>query len=1373
MLGSSGFATPSLLPTAQISLLRDNRRPLILRALIDSGSQVSFISAEAARHLHAPLLPGCVKVTGLGSGSGISCPGYLPALIDIPRSPPLKIRLFAIDSIAESLPSSPVDLTPWSHLRELPLADPLLSHPLPVELLLGVDVLSHIILPEIITSPDGGPLALNTVFGWCVMGHCLSPNTRRHISWAPEVQDNEGKTYRHPHRHGRRLISSRTSYDSQQHLRFKGPFDPSHPASCIESSPHSYDFTSSDLSIAPPLSASNLIRTFTAITNLQLHRDLQKFWELESVKVAPPSLSADEQRCEDFFVASVSRDSTGRYITPLPLVANELGESYYRALNQFRRLERRLQRDPTLKDAYDAFMREYLDLGHMIPAPPPHKTSAATYYLPHHPVHRAGDPPSKIRVVFNASSKSSNGKSLNDISLTGPKLQSDIVSIITRSRTHRFIFIADIKQMYRQILVPPEHQDLQRIIWRFSPDQPVTSYRLRTVTYGVSSSPYLAIRTLHQLARDEGSNYPLAASALLRDSYVDDIITGAATIADARRLRDQLIALLRAGGFELRKWAANSPLITQDLPSDHCRLDPQLLFAEPENNHTVKILGLVWSADRDSFSYRVDSEQIPATKRLILSKLARIYDPPGWLTPITFTAKLFVQKLWAGHLDWDEPAPEEINREWDAFQTQLNHVEGLSIPRYFNFFHESRSRHRLIGFCDASEQGYAAVLYLQSTASSGEISVSLLLAKSRVAPLKKVSLPRLELCGAHLLASLVSRACQMFEQTFEDITAFSDSAVALAWIRGEPRRWKEFVANRVAEIQDSIPPAHWRHINGRDNPADCASRGLFPAALPCHPLWWKGPPWLAHPSNQWPSTRMDSPTSAVDAERRPSPKVIVCVAVTELNLESRYSSLIRLQRIASWCLRFSRNCRNPPQRLTGPLSAQELRSALNRLVKEIQRTALSEEYAAASNPNSPSRLKRTLQLFIDPEGILRVGGRLSLSPKPFATKHPAVLPKNHPFTNLVIDSAHITNLHSGPSATHSYIRQLFWIIDGKNIVRRRLRSCNRCFSVNPQPLIPTMGLLPKDRVSPTFTFSKVGVDYAGPYSVSTARFRGCRVAKAYICAFVCFATKAVHLELASELSVPAFLAALARFCGRRGLPSDIYSDNGTNFVGASRHLNELGRFLQNADTRDAILHQSTGQGIQWHFIPPGAPHFGGLWEAAIKSTKRHLRKVMGTQILSFEEFSTLLIKVEATLNSRPICPLSSDPQDLEALTPGHFLIHRPLNAPPTEDLTDRSPNHLSCWKSIDRLHQSFWRRWSTEYLHTLQQRSKWTESSPEISIGTLVLIKQDNLPPLRWPRGRVTELHPGPDGRARVATLITSSGPLRRPFTKLCPLPTQ
>ncbi|XP_024867335.1 uncharacterized protein LOC112451741 [Temnothorax curvispinosus] len=304
-----------------------------------------------------------------------------------------------------------------------------------------------------------------------------------------------------------------------------------------------------------------------------------------------------------------------------------------------------------------------------------------------------------------------------------------------------------------------------------------------------------------------------------------------------------------------------------------------------------------------------------------------------------------------------------------------------------------------------------------------------------------------------------------------------------------------------------------------------------------------------------------------------------------------------------------------------------------------------------------------------------------------------------------------------------------------------------------------MADLPADRVRQAKQFSITGVDYAGPFSVYNRRSRGATPFKAYVCLFVCFTTKAVHLELAFSLTTESFLSALRRFMARRGRCSQLYSDCGTNFVGAQR---ELANCLQAASEREKI---------RWTFNPPSAPHFGGFWEAGVKAMKTHFKRAIGSQILTVEEFGTLIAQIEAILNSRPLCPTSSDPNDLEVLSPGHFLTLEPLVAVPCPDLEPVPMGRLNRWQLVQHMHQHFWRRWHEEYLHNLQQRSRWLKSAPAIPKDTLVLLKSENTPPLQWKRGRIVELCPGRDGVPRVATVKTADGVLTRPLVKLCPFP--
>ncbi|XP_055715163.1 uncharacterized protein LOC129809378 [Phlebotomus papatasi] len=273
-----------------------------------------------------------------------------------------------------------------------------------------------------------------------------------------------------------------------------------------------------------------------------------------------------------------------------------------------------------------------------------------------------------------------------------------------------------------------------------------------------------------------------------------------------------------------------------------------------------------------------------------------------------------------------------------------------------------------------------------------------------------------------------------------------------------------------------------------------------------------------------------------------------------------------------------------------------------------------------------------------------------------------------------------------------------------------------------------MGNLPHSRVTSSPPFTSCGVDFAGPFFTRASKVRGVAKTKSYIAIFVCFSTKAVHMELVSDLTKEAFLAAFKRFISRRGKPANIYSDNGTNLVGAK---NVLEKELKKA-TKDATENASryaAEEGIQWHLIPPAASHFGGLWEAAVKSAKKHLKIVLRDTTLSYEEFTTVLTRVEAALNSRPISPLSNDPNNLSALSPRHFLIGRQILAPPEDEVEEEEP--LRRWKKVTRLNQSLWKRWSRDYLQHLQQRYKWQRLKEPVEIGDLVLITDGNIPPQR------------------------------------------
>lgn len=458
--------------------------------------------------------------------------------------------------------------------------------------------------------------------------------------------------------------------------------------------------------------------------------------------------------------------------------------------------------------------------------------------------------------------------------------------------------------------------------------------------------------------------------------------------------------------------------------------------------------------------------------------------------------------------------------------------------------------------------------------------------------------------------------------------------------------------------------------------------------------------------------------------------------------------------------------------LQGTLSTEEIRKAMNALIKLHQRGAFAGEMHNLQKNKAIDPRSKILSLnpILDREGILRVGGRLRNAPLSYSQKHPIILSSDSTLTDLIIRDAHLNNFHMGPQLLLSTLREAYWIIHAKGAIKRVLKKCIFCFRARPHSSTQLMGDLSASRVTPSKAFNHTGVDYAGPFNIKLSRNKS---SKAYVCLFICMATKAVHIELVSDLTTEMFLNALKRFISRRGKCESILSDNGKNFVGANNVLRSLGEFLSNTEFQSKIVNFNVNQGISWKFLPPHSPHMGGLWEANVKSIKTHLKVVINETLLSFEELYTVLTQIEAILNSRPLCPLSDTPDDLEVLTPGHFLIGTSLLTLPDKSVLDIPLNRLNRYQLITQLQQSFWKRWSRDYITRLQQRIKWknTMNNNEIHLGALVLMRDENLPPLKWRTGRICELHPGSDGLIRVVSLKTSGGIVQRSLPKICVLP--
>ncbi|XP_003382158.1 putative integrase core domain protein [Trichinella spiralis] len=767
------------------------------------------------------------------------------------------------------------------------------------------------------------------------------------------------------------------------------------------------------------------------------------------------------------------------------------------------------------------------------------------------------------------------------------------------------------------------------------------------------------------------------------------------------------------------------------------------------------------------------------SKRSLLSTAFRVFDPVGCLAPFTVRAKMFLQTLWQRGTSWDEPLPHDVMEQWRRWKQELPHLSRIRLPRALvPVALDQVTRLEIHAFCDASEKAYGAVAYMRIETMNHHTVVNFVTSKTRVAPIRRLTLPRLELMGALVAARLVRSVQKMLGLQVHGITCWCDSAVTLAWIQSSADRWKPFVRNRVAEIQQLVEPAAWRHCPGRKNPADLLSRGTTLPKLLESPLWWHGPKWLAHPHNAWPVGQpITEDTSPVRDERRSEQRVTVGVtAHVECNSigPERYGCVERLFRITAYCQRFVRNCRLPAEaRQSGALTVAELRMAEGTWVRMAQSEAFSSELQARSRKGrvvATSRLSR-LDPFVDEEGFLRVGGRLENAELPSHMKHPVILPGDHALTMGLIKRCHARQLHAGTTHTLAILRQQYWVLKGRTQVKKVIRHCFACRRAMARPIQPKMAALPSSRVVEAAAFAHTGMDFAGPLLIRVGKRA---TSKCYVCLFTCMASRAVHLELVPQMTKARVMQALRRFIALRGRPEIIQSDNFRSFKAAASELRQLWRHVD----VDRVQRELVGHRIHWKFITERAPWMGGYWERLVRSIKESLRKILRKALLDEEELRTTLCEAEASLNARPLTFVGDEDHERHPLSPFQLLTGRAYVDFPAVEAHDpewqpvgRGPPQWSDrWRYRQQLLAKWWRSWRREYLSELMQRQKWRSSPAGPEVNDLVLILEENIPRVQCPIGVITELHFGSDGIARSARIRTSNNEITRQVAKLVQL---
>ena len=636
-----------------------------------------------------------------------------------------------------------------------------------------------------------------------------------------------------------------------------------------------------------------------------------------------------------------------------------------------------------------------------------------------------------------------------------------------------------------------------------------------------------------------------------------------------------------------------------------------------------KALGVSWDSRADTIATHVElPSAFVSTKRGIISDIARTFDVLGWISPVILQTKRLIQELWRLKLGWDEEVPGNVKLKHEVWREELPLLQTIKMPRCYQSGGKALTV-ELHGFCDASEVAFSAVVYIRCTYSNSPTTCRLVLSKTRVAPLKTQSIPRLELSGAVLLTEILDSTSETLEIPKMSVSAWCDSTIALAWLNRCPRDYQTYVANRISKTTSLFPPSIWKHVPTLDNPADCASRGLTARELKEHRLWWTGPPWLLHEPVSVPRQPQERELAVAQGEEaKPSPCNVTIATPAEW-LELKYDSYRTLLHMNAWVRLFAQNfltsIRGGNRVFKRYLSTEDINSAEILLLKASQARAFPSELAhLKSSPPKPipstSKLL-TLHPFLGQDGLLHLGGRLSQAAIPSEQRFPIIVSSRDILIKLMFNYNHTQLGHCGPTLLLSHTGERYHVLGGRQLSRNVCKTCVTCRKAAARVQTQLMGQLPAARTTPSPPFETTGIDYAGPFTLKKGHTRKPVLVKAYLAIFICFSTKAVHLEVVNDLTTAAFLATLKRFICRRGLPQAIHTDNGSNFVGARNDLQELYLFMSSTDVQASIHSFLLTNRVSWHTIPERAPHFGGLWEAAVKSSKFHLKRVVGQQRL--------------------------------------------------------------------------------------------------------------------------------------------------------------
>ncbi|UYV83291.1 hypothetical protein LAZ67_23000423 [Cordylochernes scorpioides] len=862
----------------------------------------------------------------------------------------------------------------------------------------------------------------------------------------------------------------------------------------------------------------------------------------------------------------------------------------------------------------------------------------------------------------------------------------DASYIMLRFRLNKIGIVADIEKAFLQISVAKEDRQFLRFLWWEDGKQKnLRIYQHKRVVFGVTSSPFLLAATL-KLHLEQ---YEREVIPLLKCMYMDNCVNSVTSLEEAQVFQQQSIDLLNPAGFNLREWQMGGPSI---------------LMMTPNNK----------SLDQENDA-EIENQTHKLTKRIMLSEAHAVFDPLGLFSPFTIVPKIILQQCWKSELKWAQLVPEDIVKKFVEWQSQIPELLSARIPR---------------------------------TVKNKEVNVQLIASKARVAPKKKLTIPRLELMSCLIGSRLTKQIMKIISESIAipepNIWFWTDSSTALRWIQIE-KPWATFVRNRVTEICSILKKENWHHVSGANNPVNLPSRGSSVKKLIEHKCW-EGPSFLWGEEASW--NQFDPIFDEEEINKELKKTVNIAVNSTKDNFMDkleRYGDYHRIVWIVAYLLRFKRKTVSDESRsrqhdkMSKEISVEEFEEAEKVVLRHIQLISFGRD----------DRRINKLNAFTDEYGLYRIKSQLYFGEDDYDTRCPIVLPGENQVVKLLIRKEHEMMSHARMQTTQQLVRHRFWILKGKRTIRSIISACATCRRYNSKRFQTESIPIPATRIGSTPAFGVIGVDLAGPLTETGGK-------KIWVVLYTCAVYRAVHLELTKTVSTEGFLDTFRRFVARRGRPSIVYSENGLNFVGCNNLFKKV--------NWNDVLCYATVQRIKWNFNPPTPAFWGGWWERLVGLMKQLIRKVLGDKTVSYEELQTVICEVESAMNSRPLTAISEE-SGLVPITPAKFMCD---NASclfvPEADIVDSKFLKESHGK-VQKLRETIRQRFRKEYLGFLRQNTR--KKTKSIKEGDVVLMEVDNKKRTEWPIGVIEKTYPGKDGIVRVAMIKTKRGNFLRPVQRL------